>query len=279
MRAQVVGMAVGCGLGLGVVVGCGGDDDGSGGAVDAGGTIDAGGALDADPTAPDATIDAGGTLIFAASFQDGTLPASLRELEAVADGVTVAVAPWDASRKALRTTVRVGEDWNGTGTPRSEAVPLDGDAPLVFELDHTYRITTAIWFDEGVQFGDLDMSAGFQIRPTESGAAVQVMLMVAEGTMFGVVGDEISGNQYFTVGAVPTGERVAVDLLYRPSSSSIGLVQLRLGDELVIDLSGPNNPAARPNGGSLYLGQQDYNATVPELQQVHLDDLEIRELE
>lgn len=234
--------------------------------------------VDAPPPSPDAFLG-GGELIYTISFQDEALQPEVLLDEVADDSVELVPAPWDAARGALRLRIRQGDDWHGQGYPRSELHSVD---PSVVKLawDTRYRITGAFWFAPDAVFptdgdhGVGQLIAGFQLHG-DDGVSPVLAFHLQDGelrldyrpTDGAVVQDDVP------YGPMPRGVRLPYEVVYQGATDATGYLRVTIGDQVVLERSGPSNRAGDPTAGYAKFGLYDYWHTVADVLDVYLDDI------
>jgi hypothetical protein len=261
-------LLVACGGG-----GQGGDDGGPGDDADAAvaPTEDAG------PTTPDA--DLSGTVVFEASFQSGDLPDNLGYQRPNAAATTVVTAPWDPARKALRLIAREGDDTNGSGYPRTEAVPLgDGDSwAFSLEWGRRYRYRSAFYFPAGSSFPQGAIVAVFQLHDAGcANTSPPLGFYVEDGNLrLHLYRPETGPDTWHELGPVPLGRRVPFEIDYTGQRDGDSRIRISVDDAVVVDVSEPNNVAACDDAGYLKTGLYDWANRIEGQLDLYIDDITV----
>jgi hypothetical protein len=219
-----------------------------------------------DANAADAFLG-GGTLVRTYSFQDGTVPDVGYVSSASPADVSVADAPWDLDRKALKLTIRAGQN---TGSyPRSDFGITHGLPGGALAIGTRHRLTGAFWFDPGSDFGTSEIQV---VASVQNGVSSPPVAMSTEGGDLRVSLFSDQNPGLFPYGPVPTGARVPFEIVYEPQLDETGYVRVSIGDRVVVDRFGGNMVASEP---SMYviLSLADYSRTVATELSVYLDDL------
>lgn len=221
----------------------------------------------------------GGAKIYEGSYQSGAIPDDFYQQEVADDGLEAVGAPWDPNRFAMRALIREGESWNGNGYPRSEVVAVkDGDAVLL-EWGKKYCLTSGFWFDATATFPQGDIIAGFQLHGDDGVTSPPLGFYVNEGELVIDVGSNNNETHVrHPVGPVPLGEYVPFEIYLEPSPDADGRIRVTLGDEIVLEDSGPNNYSDNPTAGYLKQGLYDWGNRVDDSLAVYLDDLVVYEM-
>ena len=264
---------------IGVLVGCG--EPGATPAIDATavGAVDGAPAtVDASPPPSDAFLG-GGDLVYTMTFQDDVLAPQVLVDEVADDSVNLVPAPWDAARQALRVRVRNGDDWNGSGYPRSEVHAVAADVANL-AWDTRYRITGALWFAPDAVFptdGDYGVGqlvAGFQLHG-DDGVPPVLAFHLQDGelrvdyrpTDGAVVQDDVA------YGPMPHAQRLPYEVVYQGATDATGYLRVTIGDHVVLERSGPSNRAGNETAGYAKFGLYDYWHTVDDVLDLYLDDV------
>lgn len=186
-------------------------------------------------------------------------------------------APWNPSQKAIRAVIHVGDDWNGTGYPRSE-LSLDTSIDLV--AGNRYFISFGFWWPASAA-GYLNsptsrMVVLFQFHHRDNIGSPPVAFVAINGGL--EIQMSVGWLRYpvYSAGEIPIERLVAVDIEFIPSSGRDGLFRLWLDGSLVVDHSGPCATVSEGVAGYLKQGLYDFASTVPDYLTVYLDDLLIQ---
>ena len=204
------------------------------------------------------------------------VPSIWYQQEAVSSGVTVASAPWDGNKHALKATINRGESWQGQGYPRSEV--MTNDINVAYNKRYVYE--TGFYFPQGSYVANpSEMLALFQIHHDGGGTIPIAMYLKDGGLKLAVRRDTSSATWYNVLSSVPTGRLVNLRIEYYGATDNSGYIRVYIDGNQVVNHQGVTAYGGYGRVGYVKTGLYDYYNSVPGSLTVYLDDFKWTEVQ
>jgi hypothetical protein len=215
-----------------------------------------------------------GTLVVQANFDNGQIPSPWTVQAAVpSTGVTVAAAPWNTANKALKLAINKGENWEGTGYPRSQIV----NAQYRLMLNRRYHFYSGFYFPAGSTFGSSNMLVGIQLHPSNNNSPYLSFTPNA-GRLNIVTANTVQNNEkWMDVGALTsfTGRYVPIEIIFTPSKTNGYVAVIIDGKKVIEQTGGKTIYDIDSDGGYICQSLYDYLNQMPGTLSMYMDKTKV----